>query len=1334
MPLNRETKDLLTFAEGFSVEPLVRTPVDKETEDLLAFAESIESPAIEPTAAQRGQEWAAEAEEARLAHARKELGESVLPGVKAYAIEAGAGIVSPVARLLGKGEYADRMIRFSNAIEQVAREREKGGIIPDILQRGARGAAVSLTSMAAAGMAAGPYGAIAAAAGQETNRAITEGKDAGLRGLKLAEYAISQGVWEGIPATVMQRAGLGGVESVFSKRAVSTGLREGFKRMGTMAGQELIEEIPTELIHNVVASAFDVDPKATTWESWKQTVADTTVQTLITVGFAGAPDVARSVKAGKVAQTTEEIEAYARENKIPSRKIWRKWGLAPEVGGSRKQRKAFVREVHGQLEAPPAEVEPEAVVPPTVPEGLEAAIPAPTAAIGAAVAPEVSEVAVEPEAVTEAPGAVEVPAVEPGVTPPMEVETPVIDARIQKLAEDAGAPELDPTRPVLEDQTTALNKAEGAKIREMLDAPALGEEAVQTWDAVMERVAVDKADERALDMATEVMRTRQQITSYEYGAMVMKVGKLLNDLEAAQVRQGEAAEAGKKFSHDKASVQIDTITGQLDLLTEASRHSRREIARALSIGQMRLSRENFDVVHIIQRMQGAKGLKGKLAKEELADAARHAKRHVDLVKQVTKLEEENRLKDEKSEEALAGKVMETNKPRGKIGKTIREKARAEREDIKDRIRRMGLRVNDITGVSVEGTYLIGRLGITYIKEGVGTLVEVVERLRTDLPDLNLTDQDVYQALIARSPREKARAKSKNAKRVAQLVSMARMHVELEGLADGVDLAVKRKRATVPKEVKALRKKLAEARSEFYASDIEAARVERAIETVNRLQDQLENGLTRLKESPREIPPELANLHEQARQLRMEIGVDAKLAEAQETKKQISEGTYVPPPPRIKKPVNRELERKQIELERERREIRQMIVDSAPWTAKRVLAEVAYSAKAVAATADISFTLRQNAWQIFTHPTLGAKAFIPALKSFFSEYSADQINNSLLHSENSFLYEQSGLAIQDASSHDAQQRSEVYRGQVIERAKILGKQNPFGWIMSASARHAVTIGNLMRTSAFDHFMSKNPNATQEEMRAMADYINISTGIGDLGRFGAIGEGLQVVFFSPKFAVSRVQTPWALAKHWKLPRVRKQIARDMAGFISTGGMILTLAMLAGADMELFDPDDPDWGKIRKDNMRIDIWGGFQQPARVIARIARMPFADVDFDPLDILGRFAAFKLAPAITIPVELVRGKTAVGEEITKLETIGQSFVPLVLRDIGEAWKEEGLAAGLTAGALAAFGVGVSTYPDSETARRGKIKKLKQAKKYGEAERLRLEWNRENPEDRIRTVK
>ena len=739
MPVDKEFKDLLAFAGGPLTEPLTHAPVNKEFKDLLTFAEKVQPEPLEPTARQRGQMWEAEAEEAKMQAARGELERSPLPWWKAYGTAAGAPIVSTAARILGRGEYADEAIRAAARTEQAQREREEGGIVPDILQRGARGALASYTQMAGAGMVAGPYGAISAAAISQGNQSITEGKDAGKKGQELAEYAIAKGVWEGLPATVMQKAGLGGFEKIFNKKAtsdaVSIGLRQGLKRLGITAAEEFFEENLTEVVHLGIDDVLKTDPGAFTLDRITETVAETTVQTGIMVGFGGAPNVARSVQTGKMARTSEEIQAYAKKGEIPSRKTWRKWGLAPEVGLSRAQRKAFIQEVAKQLEPTPEVVEPTAEAPPVAPEGPEAAVLAPDVA---AAAPEVApgiETALEPEVVTEAPAAA------------------TMSPEMQKLAEDAGAPPLDPARPPAEDEATTLNKEGGARIREHVNLPALSDEAVQSWDVVMDRVVMEKADEKVLDIATEVMQTHRQVTTYEYEAMMLKVDKLLSDLKVQRARQAEAAEAGKKFSHKKASVQIETIAGQLDLITEASRHSRREIARALSVGQYRLSRESFDTVDIIQRMQGARGPKKRLLKKQLAEAERRGSRHADLVEQVTKLEEENRLKDEQLEAALAGRVMEAYKPRRKIGKGIRERAVVEREGIKERIRQMGLRVNDITGVSMEGTYLIGRLGITYIKEGAGTLIEVAERLRADLPDLNLTQSDVNQALIARSPRE-----------------------------------------------------------------------------------------------------------------------------------------------------------------------------------------------------------------------------------------------------------------------------------------------------------------------------------------------------------------------------------------------------------------------------------------------------------------------------------------------------------------------------------------------------------------------------------------------------
>jgi hypothetical protein len=270
------------------------------------------------------------------------------------------------------------------------------------------------------------------------------------------------------------------------------------------------------------------------------------------------------------------------------------------------------------------------------------------------------------------------------------------------------------------------------------------------------------------------------------------------------------------------------------------------------------------------------------------------------------------------------------------------------------------------------------------------------------------------------------------------------------------------------------------------------------------------------------------------------------------------------------------------------------------------------------------------------------------------------------------------------------------------------------------------------------MANNPNATREEMRMMAWYINVSTGVGDLGRAGAIGDWLQVAFFSPKFAVSRFQTPYALfAAHRKqLPRVRNQIAKDLVRTVATGAMVLKLAALAGAEVAGWDPEDPDWGKIRWGNIRIDIWGGFQQPTRMIARLGKIVVGDApegDPEPVGILSRFAAFKLSPAITVPVELATRKTAVGEDVTRTETLMNAAQPLVIRDIREVYEQEGALEAAVVAGLVGLGVGVSVYEDSETTTRRKMRKMQQAGNTAGARRLGDIYNRANPDQRIVTV-
>lgn len=1083
---------------------------------------------------------------------------------------------------------------------------------------------------------------------------------------------------------VKELAAKRGIKAVSPR--ISMAAKEIVKAVGgyvTEVGTEGIQEAEKEAglqIAARVSEDVEARPVGDIPQAFKRGVKGAAPGMLLFAGGGGGLGIAAGAKQIQFQENRETIKELAIKKKAITRTQWNKLKLPKRKGEVPPQRvrKEVIQELGRQFEEEDAQ------------RAREEAIPGPEAAIEAPIEPEVSEVAVQP-----------------GVAP----ETP-------------GASVLEAETPAAEQGDISLTKTRSAEIRKTLGLEALSPEKVESWDTVAAEVRAEGLTEKAVSIARNAVRFRVQLSTRESMALVEKVKDSLDELRDARIELTQAKEAGSVAEHTRVTGVIQDIMDDIDLLTRGSTFGRRENARALSVGQYVANREKYDLGNLVKKLQNAKGPKRTPTAEELSLLEKGSAKLEKYVSEEQQIKEEERIKEEKDEMALAEKVIKARRPRRKVGAAVREKAKIEREEIKKRIRALGEagRVHDITALSVESLYLMGRLGVAYIKEGTGTLIEVAERLRSDLPDLNITELDTAKALITRNPKEIARVRSEATKRVARLKTISAIKVRMDGLARGIDLAVKREKAPVPEDIKKLRKELTKAVGEFYESEIDAAKLENAIELANRLTDDLEAGTIRMKEKreKKAISPELKDVQGRIREIWAEVRIDAELAKIKE---QVRTGKYDESVKKEKKPISRRLERKQIEIMKARRELKKIISNAQPWTAPKVLKEVSYSLKAVAATADLSFTMRQNLWQVFAHPVHGAKAFGPSIKAFFSEYSADQINNAILNSENAFWYDVSKLAIQDAGSMDAQAVSEVYRGKVIENVKLFGKQNPFGWLMSASSRHAVAFSNLMRTSAFDHFMANNPNATRDEMKMMAWYINVSTGVGDLSRAGAIGDILQHAFFSPKFAVSRFQTPYSLwAAHRKrLPRVRKQIAKDLTRTVATGALVLKLAALAGAELVGWDPEDPDWGKIRWGNVHIDIWGGFQQPSRVIARLAKIVVADAeggDPSPWGIIGRFSAFKFSPALTLPYEIVVGETAVGKEITPPEALLGAAQPLVLRDIREAWAQEGAGKAIVVAGLVGLGVGVSVYADSPTSLRKKIKKAEVAGEWGKAQQLR----------------
>jgi len=258
---------------------------------------------------------------------------------------------------------------------------------------------------------------------------------------------------------------------------------------------------------------------------------------------------------------------------------------------------------------------------------------------------------------------------------------------------------------------------------------------------------------------------------------------------------------------------------------------------------------------------------------------------------------------------------------------------------------------------------------------------------------------------------------------------------------------------------------------------------------------------------------------------------------------------------------------------------------------------------------------------------------------------------------------------------------------------------YGALVRGSERNMVVGLNLLRLSVFKE-MAQRPGISTEALGAWADYINVATGQGNVEVFGKTLKILNATVFSPKFVISRVQTPYYMAKAaWSHKELRGPIAKDMIGTVSSGMLALGLAAMAGAKVQMDDPESSDWGKIVIGNTRIDIFAGFQQPARVVAFIMKSALAGVGLtkmntrkDILDTATGFAQYKISPLMTIPLELIEKKNIVGQEVTPPETLIRAVTPLVAQEIYDTMKMEKDPVKVGAyGTLAILGSGVSTY-------------------------------------------
>ena len=372
-----------------------------------------------------------------------------------------------------------------------------------------------------------------------------------------------------------------------------------------------------------------------------------------------------------------------------------------------------------------------------------------------------------------------------------------------------------------------------------------------------------------------------------------------------------------------------------------------------------------------------------------------------------------------------------------------------------------------------------------------------------------------------------------------------------------------------------------------------------------------------------------------------------------------------------------------------------------------IAEVLNVPRALMASFDMSAPFRQGIFLMARHPGISAKNMGSMFKYFFSE-KAYQGGMKDIHSRVTYpLMKRYKLPLTEIGK-SLTAREEAFMGAGIAERIPFG----VGKVVRASNRAYTGFLNKLRADTFDYFIK---SAQQQGIKVkgkighdIARFIGSATGRGSLGGLERAAVSLNTVLFSPRLWASRMNllNPRYYAR--LDPFVRKEALKSLFAFTGMGMSFLGLAKAGGAEVGT-DWRSTDFGKIKIGNTRIDVWGGFQQYARLAGQLISGKYISSTtgiehtlgegYKPLTRLGivaRFARGKLSPVTSFALSLMEGKTYLGRDVEIPKEIGLRLTPMVIQDMYDLYQEGGLP-DMAMGIPAIFGVGVQTYgPDAQS--------------------------------------
>ncbi len=373
-----------------------------------------------------------------------------------------------------------------------------------------------------------------------------------------------------------------------------------------------------------------------------------------------------------------------------------------------------------------------------------------------------------------------------------------------------------------------------------------------------------------------------------------------------------------------------------------------------------------------------------------------------------------------------------------------------------------------------------------------------------------------------------------------------------------------------------------------------------------------------------------------------------------------------------------------------------------------------TSRAILTSFDLSAVGRQGGNIVFAHPVRSARALGIMFRSFASKVGASRAHNALENRPNAALYRRAKLEITDPEGKLSQQEEEY----MSRWSKMIP-------IVAGSERAFVAFLNRVRADTFDAMVAmkaRNGTITEAEAKVIANFVNVATGRGDLGKFRAAAVPLATVFFAPRFVASRFQylTLQPLRIRGNTAHTRKLIASEYARALVGRAIFYSTAALALSALIGPPGDDEEWNieldlrssdflKIRIGKTRIDPMSGLAQVTVLLARLItgqtkrlttgeivpirgeKVPFGGSTGS--DIVARFLRTKLSPAIGTGINIVSGENVIGETTTAKTIARDLVIPISMRDIAVLIREHGVPMGTVLNLLEIFGTSTQHFDD-----------------------------------------